>query len=117
MAPSLDLINLPDADLVALAQQGREAAYREILRRYERPVFSLIFRMVRDRETAEDLAQDSFIKVLNHIDRYRPEFKLSSWLFRSQTCCDRHIRRGTSTPSAGWLATRAHASEIEANHD
>src|SRR5262245_35853052 len=82
MAPRLDLTNLPDADLVALAQEGREAAFRELVRRYERPVFSLIFRMVRDRETAEDLAQDSFIKVLNHIDRYRPEFKLSSWLFK-----------------------------------
>ena len=82
MAPSLDLANLPEADVVTLAQPGREAAFRELLRRYERPVFSLIFRMVRDREIAEDLAQDTFIKVLNHIDRYRPEFKLSSWLFK-----------------------------------
>ena len=82
MAPSLDLATLPDADVVKLAQQGREAAFRELLRRYERPVFSLIFRMVRDREISEDLAQDTFIKVLNHIDRYRPEFKLSSWLFK-----------------------------------
>jgi len=38
--------------------------------------------MVRDRELAEDLAQDTFVKILNHIDRYRPEFKLSSWLFK-----------------------------------
>src|SRR5215216_8075128 len=82
MAPSLDLATLPDADVVTLAQQGREAAFRELLRRYERPVFSLIFRMVRDREISEDLAQDTFIEVLNHIDKYRPEFKLSSWLFK-----------------------------------
>src|ERR1700750_952862 len=80
--PPLDLLNLPDADVVALAQQGRDTAFRELVRRYERPVFSLIFRMVRDRELAEDLAQDTFVKVLNHIDRYRPEFKLSSWLFK-----------------------------------
>lgn len=78
----LELTNLPDADVVALAQQGRDVAFRELVRRYERPVFSLIFRMVRDRELAEDLAQDTFVKVLNHIDRYRPEFKLSSWLFK-----------------------------------
>src|SRR3712207_1995536 len=82
MHPALELANLPDADVVVLAQQGRETAFRELVRRYERPVFSLIFRMVRDRETAEDLAQETFIKVLNHIDRYRPEFKLSSWLFK-----------------------------------
>ena len=42
MPQLLDLANLPDADVVALAQQGREAAYRELIRRYERPVFSLI---------------------------------------------------------------------------
>lgn len=78
----LELETLPDAELVVLAQQGREAAYREIIRRYERPVFSLVFRMVRDKEQAEDLSQEAFIKVLNHIDRYNPEFKLSSWLFK-----------------------------------
>jgi RNA polymerase sigma-70 factor (ECF subfamily) len=80
--PALDLSNLPDADVVALAQQGREAAFRELIRRYERPVFSLIYRMVRDRELSEDLSQDTFVKILNNIDRYRPEFKLSSWLFK-----------------------------------
>ncbi len=93
-APALALANLPDADVVALAQQGRDDAFRELIRRYERPVFSLIFRMVRDRELAEDLAQDTFIKVLNHIDRYRPEFKLSSWLFKiANNVAIDHLRR------------------------
>ena len=92
--PTLELSNLPDADVVSLAQQGRDAAFRELVRRYERPVFSLIFRMVRDRELAEDLAQDTFIKVLNHIDRYRPEFKLSSWLFKiANNVAIDHLRR------------------------
>src|SRR6478672_1027469 len=77
-----ELATLPDADVVRLAQQGRELAFRELVRRYERPVFSLVFRMVRDREMAEDLSQDAFVKVLNHIDRYSPEFKFSSWLFK-----------------------------------
>ena len=80
--PLLQLSTLPDADVAALAKDGREAAFRELIRRYERPVFSLIYRMVRDREAAEDLAQETFVKVLNHIDRYRPEFKFSSWLFK-----------------------------------
>ena len=94
MPPALDLLNLPDADVVALAQQGRDSAFRELIRRYERPVFSLIYRMVRDRELAEDLAQDTFIKVLKHIDRYRPEFKLSSWLFKiANNVAIDHLRR------------------------
>ena len=90
----LDLANLPDADVVALAQQGREPAYRELIRRYERPVFSLVYRMVRDRELAEDLTQDTFIKVLTHIEKYRSEFKFSSWLFKiANNVAIDHLRR------------------------
>jgi RNA polymerase sigma-70 factor, ECF subfamily len=106
MAPLLDLPNLPGCRRRRLAQQGRESAFRELVRRYERPVFSLIYRMVRDREIAEDLAQDAFIKVLNHIDRYRPEFKFSSWLFKiANNVAIDHLRRGSSTPSP-WTARR-----------
>ncbi|MGH7483938.1 MAG: sigma-70 family RNA polymerase sigma factor [Longimicrobiales bacterium] len=68
--------------MIARAREGSERAYRELIRRYERPVFSLIYRIVRDREKAEDLAQDTFIKVLNAIDRYNPEYKFSSWIFK-----------------------------------
>jgi RNA polymerase sigma-70 factor (ECF subfamily) len=116
MAPLLDLKNLPDADLVSLAQEGKEAAYRELVRRYERPVFSLIYRMVRDREVAEDLAQDSFIKVLNHIDRYRPEFKLSSWLFKiaNNVAIDHLRRRQLDTVSMDGSPHASTAAEIEA---
>jgi RNA polymerase sigma-70 factor, ECF subfamily len=116
MAPSLDLANLPDADVVTLAQQGREAAFRELLRRYERPVFSLIFRMVRDREISEDLAQDTFIKVLNHIDRYRPEFKLSSWLFKiaNNVAIDHLRKRQLDTISIDGSPHAATAAEVEA---
>src|SRR5690349_5531336 len=90
----LDLANLPDADVVALAQRGREPAYRELIRRYERPVFSLVYRMVRDRELAEDLTQDTFIKVLSHIEKYRSEFKFSSWLFKiANNVAIDHLRR------------------------
>lgn len=116
MAPLLDIRNLPDADLVSLAQDGKEAAYRELIRRYERPVFSLIFRMVRDREIAEDLAQDTFIKVLNHIDRYRPEFKLSSWLFKiaNNVAIDHLRKRQLETVSIDGSPHAASAAEVEA---
>lgn len=116
MAPVLELTNLPDADVVALAQQGRDAAYRELIRRYERPVFSLVFRMVRDRETAEDLAQDTFIKVLNHIDRYRPEFKFSSWLFKiaNNVAIDFLRKRQLDTVSMHGAPGAANTGEVEA---
>ena len=77
-----------------LARSGREAAYRELVRRYERPVFALLYRMVRDRELAEDLAQETFVKALNAIDSYRPEFKFSSWIFKiANNAAIDHLRR------------------------
>jgi RNA polymerase sigma-70 factor (ECF subfamily) len=117
MPQLLDLANLPDADVVALAQQGREVAYRELLRRYERPVFSLVFRMVRDRTVAEDLAQETFIKVLNHIDKYRPEFKFSSWLFKiaKNVAIDHLRRRQLNTISMDGSPNASTAAEIEAS--
>ena len=116
MAPHLDLANLPDADVVTLAQKGRDSAFRELVRRYERPVFSLIFRMVRDRETAEDLAQDAFIKVLNHLDKYRPEFKFSSWLFKiaNNVAIDALRKRQLDTISMDGSPHAGTASEVEA---
>lgn len=86
--------SLSDPAVVALAKTGSEAAYKELISRYERPVFSLIFRMVRDREMAEDLAQETFIKVLNNLERYSPEFKFSSWLFKiANNLTIDHLRR------------------------
>lgn len=88
------LAEYTDQQIIALAQEGAESAYRELIRRYQRPVFSLIYRMVRDRELAEDLAQETFIKVLNAIDTYRPEHKFSSWIFKiANNAAIDHLRR------------------------
>src|SRR5436309_3437440 len=76
------LTGASDQDVVDWAKRGHEAAFRELVRRYERPVFSLLYRMVRDRGLAEDLAQETFIKVLNGLGSYNPQFRFSSWIFK-----------------------------------
>jgi RNA polymerase sigma-70 factor (ECF subfamily) len=94
VADAPDWARLSDQEVVLLARSGREAAYRELIRRYERPVFALLFRMVRDRELAEDLSQETFIKALNAIESYRPEFKFSSWIFKiANNAAIDHLRR------------------------
>lgn len=94
MKPPRDLSDASDQEIVAWARTGYERAYRELVRRYERPVFSLIYRMVRDRERCEDLAQETFVKVLNALDSYRPEFKFSSWIFKiANNAAIDHLRR------------------------
>jgi RNA polymerase sigma-70 factor (ECF subfamily) len=116
MSRLLDLANLPDADLVARALDGRDEAYRELIRRYERPVFSLVYRMVRDREQAEDLAQETFIKVLNNIEKYSPEFKFSSWILKiaNNLAIDALRRRRLDTVSIDGSANAATMAEVEA---
>ena len=93
-AKGVEWSRLTDQEVVLQARAGLEAAYRELIRRYERPVFALLFRMVRDRELAEDLAQETFIKALNAIESYRPEFKFSSWIFKiANNAAIDHLRR------------------------
>ena len=94
MPKGTEWAGLTDQEVVLQARAGLEAAYRELIRRYERPVFALLFRMVRDRELAEDLAQETFIKALNAIESYRPEFKFSSWIFKiANNAAIDHLRR------------------------
>ncbi len=91
---TLALLQATDHDLIALARKGSEKAYRELLGRYQRPVFSLVYRMVRDREQAEDIAQETFVKVFNHLGSYNPKYKFSSWIFKiaSNLAID-HLRK------------------------
>jgi len=90
-----------DIQLVARARSGDERAFRALLEKYERAVFSICLRMVRNRDEATDLSQESFIKVFGSLDRYNPAFAFSSWLFKitSNLCID-HLRkrRITTTP-------------------
>ncbi len=89
-----NLSGLTDQEVVLRARQGQERAYRELVRRYERPIFSLLYRMVRDRELAEDLSQETFVKALNAIESYRPEYKFSSWIFKiANNAAIDHLRR------------------------
>lgn len=105
-----------DHDLVVLARSGSEKAYRELLDRYQRPVFSLVYRMVRDRELAEDLAQETFIKVFNHLERYNPKYKFSSWIFKiaSNLSIDHLRKKEPVTVSLDGSRHASTADEVEA---
>jgi len=88
-----------DIQLIARARSGDERAFRVLLSKYERPVFSICLRMVRDREQAADLTQESFIKVFSMLERYNPTYAFSSWLFKitSNHCIDYLRKRRIDT--------------------
>ena len=83
-----------DAELVASTLRGSQDAFRELVVRFERPVYSLVLRMVQDPGVAEDLAQEVFFKAYRRLDTYDPQWKFSSWLFKiaHNTTID-HLRR------------------------
>ena len=69
-------------ELVARVRAGDEEAFRLIFDRYSRPVLGFIFDMVGDRHTAEDLAQETFVRAFRGLAGLRDESKLSTWLFQ-----------------------------------
>ncbi|MBI4557419.1 MAG: sigma-70 family RNA polymerase sigma factor [Candidatus Hydrogenedentes bacterium] len=70
-----------DWDLVARARSGELNAYAELVRRHQSQVIHFCMRMTRDRQDAEDLAQECFVRVYRYLDRLRPEAKFSTVLF------------------------------------
>src|SRR5438045_8619261 len=73
--------SMTDKDLVGLFQQGEQHAFEELLRRHKDRIFSTIFFLVRDRELAEDLFQDSFIRIITKLreKHYNEEGKFIAW--------------------------------------
>jgi RNA polymerase sigma-70 factor, ECF subfamily len=85
---------LADCALVECALGGADAGFEELVRRYQRPIVSYVYRMIGDYEAALDLTQDVFIKVYSSLARYRPEYKFSTWIYRiAHNAAIDHLRR------------------------
>jgi RNA polymerase sigma-70 factor, ECF subfamily len=71
-----------DEQIVALVLSGQEHLFETLVRRYQTRILSHVARMVGSREDALDLSQEIFLKVFGALDRFNPEFRFSTWLFR-----------------------------------
>ena len=76
-----DASGLPDEELVRRFNGGDPAAFEVLLQRYRRPLYNFILRYVRDRESAEDLLQDAFLRVIQRSDEFKGESKFTTWLY------------------------------------
>lgn len=83
-----------DRILIERCLKGDEKAFETLLNAYRGSVFSICLRMVRNRATAEDIAQEVFIKVFSALGRYDPAYPFAAWLNRitSNLCID-YLRR------------------------
>lgn len=72
----------PDKLLVSRCLAGDQAAFGELIDRYQRPIFNLALRTLHDRRDAEDVTQTVFMKAYQHLDSYDPGYKFFSWIYR-----------------------------------
>jgi len=72
---------LGDKEIISRVLQGEQNAYAELVTRYQGYVFTLVLRMIKSREDAEEVAQDVFVKAYRSLADFRGESKFSTWLY------------------------------------
>lgn len=85
-----------DEDLIVMVQEGQRKAYDELVSRYKGRLFSFILRMVKDPTLAEELTQETLIRVYIHAAKYREIAKFSTWVFTIATNLVRNKMRQRS---------------------
>jgi RNA polymerase sigma-70 factor, ECF subfamily len=93
---AVSLQELRDEDLVVLVQKGQRRAFDEIVARYKGRLYSFILRMVKDPGLAEELTQETLIRVYLHADKYREIARFSTWVFTIATNLVRNRMRQQS---------------------
>lgn len=71
-----------DIDLITRVLDGEQSAYAELIKRHQRFVFTLALRFTKNREDAEEIAQDCFIKAYRSLAAFQQTAKFSTWLYR-----------------------------------
>jgi RNA polymerase sigma-70 factor (ECF subfamily) len=90
----------PDAVLMVQVCGGDEPSFETLIERHRGTVVNHLYRLVRDRAVAEELAQDVFLRVYRFRNRYQPEAKFTTWLFRITTNVALNWRRDTRREAA-----------------
>lgn len=80
-----------DQYFIEQLQAGNTAVFADLVDTYKNLVFSLALRMLKQTEEAEEVSQDTFIKVFKGIDKFKSDSKLSTWIYRItyNSCLDR----------------------------
>ncbi|MDQ6826110.1 MAG: sigma-70 family RNA polymerase sigma factor [Candidatus Eremiobacteraeota bacterium] len=94
-ADAAHLRRVEDSDLVQAALSGKVEAFGELVERYERAVYNLCLRTLRDAEEGKDATQEAFLKAFRALRTFRQGAKFSTWIFSIayHGCCDRLARR------------------------
>jgi len=82
MKPRISLLSTQDQELVDRIVEGSEGAFRSLVVQYHPLAHSLAYRVLDDRQDAEEVVQDAFVKIHHALDRFRGESSLKTWILR-----------------------------------
>ena len=87
--------SVSETRLVEEARKGKQAAFGQLVRLYERRLLRVLMRFIRDLDLAEDLAQETFLRAYERLDQFDPSRRFGPWLFRIgvNLTLDHHRRR------------------------
>lgn len=95
-----DFKRLTDQELMDLVQAGDFSPASELYDRYSRQIYNHAYRFVMSRETAEDITQEVFIKMIKHAVQFRSGARLLTWLLAiTANCCRDYRRKARTTPT------------------
>lgn len=102
---------MDDETLVQRCLSGDTEAFGELVSRYERPLFNVALRMLRDHEEARDATQNAFVKAWQHLDQFDRSRRFFSWLYRIAVneSLNRATRRKQAEPLDENLVDRGHS--------
>ena len=88
-----------DHELVRNCLTGNTKSFEELVFRYKKLVYSIVFSRIKDRHEAEDLSQEVFIRIYKSLGRYNPEYKFSTWAssIAVNICLDRLRKKKLDT--------------------
>lgn len=83
-------MEVSDIELINQCLAGRQEAFEEIVSRYKKLIYSVVYNMISDKQEVNDISQEVFIRIYKSLDRYNPEYKFSTWAVRISTnyCLD-----------------------------
>lgn len=74
-----------DFILIKKAKEGNQKAYADLMQRYKDSIFFMVLKMVNNKDDAMDITVTTFAKAFENLDKYRPDYAFSTWLFRIAT--------------------------------
>lgn len=114
-------MEMSDYEIIQKCLAGNQQDFEELVVRYKKLIYSVVYNMINDKEEVNDISQEVFIRIYRSLDRYNPEFKFSTWSVRIATnlCLDilrkkkvdtmpieeiEEVSNGVDTPESRYLS-------------